>query len=99
MAVPVSKWSMVARVCKQDIEQEFEEYAEVIGEFFAANGIDAAGFLWAHRVLLSRSLTFYMEDGSMLTVLGGFSLFNHSVDVPTGSDSLQLRRSDSTGEL
>lgn len=94
-----SKWSMVARVCKQDIEQEFEEYAEVIGEFFAANGIDAAGFLWAHRVLLSRSLTFYMEDGSMLTVLGGFSLFNHSVDVPTGSDSLQLRRSDSTGEL
>jgi len=94
-----SKWAMVAPACKQDIEAEFEELNEVLGEFFKAHNIDSAGFCWAHRILLSRLLAFFMEDGSTLHVLPvGVDLFNHSVDVPVGSNDVQLRRSDTTGE-
>lgn len=94
-----SKWAMVAPACKQDIEEEFAELQEVIGDFLAAHGIDLAGFLWAQKALISRSVQFFMEDGSLLYMLGpGQDLFNHSVDVPIGNDDVNLKRSDG-GEL
>jgi len=94
-----SKWAMVAPACKQDIEQEFSELNEVLGEFFAAHGISAAGYAWAQKIVMSRALMFFMEDGSTLLVLAVASeLFNRSVDVPVGSSNVQLRRSETTGE-
>jgi len=93
-----SKWAMVPPACKQDIEQEFEELEDVLGEFFSAHAIDSASFLWAHRVLMSRAVQFFMEDGSMLYVLGGADMINHSVDVPVGNDDVKLRRSEASGE-
>merc|ERR1712232_384188 len=93
-----SKWAMVAPACKQDIVAEFGELQEVLGDFFAAHAIDSAGFLWAHRVLISRAVQFFMEDGSMLYVLGGADMLNHSVEVPVGNDDVQLRRSGTTDE-
>jgi hypothetical protein len=94
-----SKWAMVAPACKQDIRAEFEELQEVLAYFFATHAIDCEGFLWAHRVLISRAVQFFMEDGSMLYVLGGADMLNHSVDVPVGNDDVQLRRSEKGEQL
>mmetsp|Transcript_29434 Transcript_29434/g.62661 ORF Transcript_29434/g.62661 Transcript_29434/m.62661 type:complete len:449 (+) Transcript_29434:89-1435(+) len=94
-----SKWAMIAPTCKQDIIEEFQELEELLGDFFAAHGIDLASFLWAHRALISRSMQFFMEDGSMLYILGpGQDMFNHSMEVPTSSEDVNLATSEASGE-
>ena len=34
---------------------------EVIGDFLQTHGITQEKFLWAHKILLSRAMTFYRE--------------------------------------
>lgn len=93
-----SKWAMVAPVCRQDIEEEFTELEEELQEFFELYGIDAQAFLWAHRLLISRSVQFFMEDETMLYVLGtGHDMLNHTADVPDGFEDVCLR-SEADGE-
>lgn len=93
-----SKWAMVAPQQLEDMREEFAELAELLGDFFGTHGITWDGFFWAHRLLISRSVSFFMEDGSTLIVLGpGQDMFNHSVDVPIGIEDVSLATS-SAGE-
>jgi len=94
-----SKWAMVAQACRRDIADEFAELDEVLGEFLQEYSISAESFLWAHRLLISRSLQFFMDDGSVLYLLGpGQDMFNHSVDVPSGFDDVSLCTCENTGQ-
>lgn len=94
-----SKWAMVAPACRQDIKQEFAELQDVLGDFLEAHSIDGSDFLWAHKVLISRSVQIFMEDGSMLYILGpGQDMFNHSAEAPIGNDDVNLQRSEVTGD-
>eukprot|EP00931_Biecheleriopsis_adriatica_P104848 TRINITY_DN79468_c0_g1_i1.p1 TRINITY_DN79468_c0_g1~~TRINITY_DN79468_c0_g1_i1.p1 ORF type:complete len:462 (+),score=95.68 TRINITY_DN79468_c0_g1_i1:33-1388(+) len=94
-----SKWAMIAPACRQDIQDEFKELEEIIEDFLKAHEIDSDGFLWAHRVLISRSVQFFMEDGSMLYLLGpGQDMLNHSADVPIGVEDVCLRAAEGSSE-
>lgn len=94
-----SKWMMVAQACRQDIVDEFAELEDILGEFLQSHQITADSFLWAHRLLISRSLQFFMDDGSVLYLLGpGQDMFNHSVDVPLGFDDVSLSTCSNTGQ-
>jgi len=87
-----SKWAQMAPQCLQDMKEEFAELHEVLGEFLAMHGIEEAGFLWAHKLLISRSVQIFMEDGPLLYILGpGQDMFNHSADAPVGSEDVVLR--------
>ncbi|CAK0834189.1 unnamed protein product [Prorocentrum cordatum] len=94
-----SKWAEVALACKADIEQEFSELQEVIGDFLARHNIGLTEFLWAQKILISRMVQFAMADGSLLCVLGlGQDMFNHSPDAPCGNDDVNLEASERTGD-
>lgn len=94
-----SKWGMVASSCRQDIEEEYEELAEVIGEFLNAYAIDSKAFLWAKKICMSRCMQFIMDDGTTFDVLcPGIDMFNHSVHVPMRSDGFCLRTSNVSAE-
>eukprot|EP00966_Prymnesium_polylepis_P037187 863325-Prymnesium_polylepis.1 len=60
-------------------------------EVFNAHRIDAAAFVWAHQVLMSRMISFALADGSTLHVVGpGVDMFNHSIDAPVGNEDVRL---------
>ncbi|CAE7569761.1 LSMT-L [Symbiodinium sp. CCMP2592] len=85
-----SKWQMVAHEMREDIIAEHAELEEVIGDFLQTHGITQEKFLWAHKILLSRAMTFYREGGSRLMVLGpGQDMFNHSCEA-VGYEDVKL---------
>lgn len=93
-----SKWAFVAPACRSDIEEEFGELQEILGEFFSQFSISVADFLWAHKLLISRSMQFFMEDGSLLYLLGpGQDMFNHSIEAPVGDSDVNLVSCAETG--
>eukprot|EP00439_Symbiodinium_sp_Y106_P082666 s415_g22.t1 len=89
-ALAGSKWQMVAHEMREDIIAEHAELEEVIGDFLQTHGITQEKFLWAHKILLSRAMTFYREGGSRLMVLGpGQDMFNHSCEA-VGYEDVKL---------
>eukprot|EP00966_Prymnesium_polylepis_P267957 6190267-Prymnesium_polylepis.1 len=62
-----------------------------IVQIFHAHNIDAAAFVWAHTVLMSRMICFSLQDGTTLHVVGpGVDMFNHSIDAPVGNEDVRL---------
>mmetsp|Transcript_1646 Transcript_1646/g.5078 ORF Transcript_1646/g.5078 Transcript_1646/m.5078 type:complete len:445 (-) Transcript_1646:2-1336(-) len=95
-----SKWAMVVPKQLEDMREEFDELQDLLGDFFRTHDITWDSFFWAHSLLTSRSVSFYMEDGSTLLVLGpGQDMFNHSVDVPVGNDDVSICTSDTGHRL
>jgi len=88
-----SKWQMIAKVCKQDILDEFGELTEALGaEELAQLGVNEESYLWAHSVQLSRSHKFYRSDDEepleILAPLG--DMFNHHIEAR--QDDARLER-------
>lgn len=93
-----SKWFMVAGAMKQDIREEFAELQDTIGEFLTSYGITWESFLWAHSLVISRSMAFFEGDGSLLYLIApGHDLFNHSRQADV-SDVVQLEALEGSDE-
>ena len=83
-----SKWALAPMWARQDTLADLEEWRHYapLAELFEANGIDAAHFLWAHKVINSRMMVFTRDGVDDVHVIGpGADMFNHSADVPLES--------------
>ena len=84
---------MASTWARDDVLQDFDELmtASALRALFEAHGIDKDAFLWAHKVLNSRMITFKRADGSNLLVIPpGIDLFNHEVKDEVDDDDVRL---------
>lgn len=82
---------MVSQALKEDILAEYEELIDLMKDFFTMHGISGERFLWGHKLLLSRAMTFVQEGKEEpLMVLGpGQDIFNHSIEA-VGKEDVKL---------